>query len=155
MKDLQRLKEARYIHPINIHFLREISDDTITIHCDTRTFKVWGQVEDNEKYLIPKERKLLNVTEIDSKYLIHCDYIYEFLSSIYRLTGFTGVRKLVCYNLEPQNKKTFWCLKYIHFLRYKKDPNYFICFDRAYNLLNYNLVNQHNIDILASWILLG
>jgi len=157
MKDKQKLKEVRKVRPFVLHFLRELQndDDIITIHCDTRDFRVWGQVKDNIDYLIPKERKMSQMHNVDSKYLINSENIYEFLYSIYKLTGYAGYRRLVCYNLEEQNRKTFWCLKYLHFIRYADDPRLFICTDRAYNLLDPTLVNQSNIDILASWIALN
>lgn len=157
MKDRQRLKEVRKPHPFILHFLRELQndDDIITIHCDTRNFNIWGQVKENIDYLIPEERKIAKMHNIDPKYLINSENVYEFLFSIYKLTGYAGIRRLVCYNLEKQNRKTFWCLKYLHFIKYADNPDFFICTDRAYNLLNPSLINQSNIDILASWIIPG
>lgn len=153
MKNKERLKDARSVNSFPLHFLREFQndDDIITIHCDTRDFSIWGQVKDNLDYFLPKEKKIARMHNIDPKYLINSEYIYEFLYSIYRVTGLAGTRRLVCYNLEEQNRKTFWCLKYLRFIRYADDPEFFICMDRAYNFLDHTLVNQSNIDILASW----
>jgi len=144
MKDKKAMESARMQRFLSLMFAREIPDNVITLHCDTRFFRIWGQVEENRQYLLPAEKKVLNMANVSSKYLINCFDIFNFLCILERMSEGP---LLICNNLEEQNKKTFWCLKYISFYRYKSDPTKFVVTDRAYNLLSPELLKEHSFGI--------
>jgi hypothetical protein len=144
MKDRKAMALAREPRLLSLVFAREIPDDVITLNCDTRFFRIWGQVENNRQYLLPSEKKVLNMSNVSSKYLINAFDIFNFLC---KLETISNGPLLICNNLESQNKKTFWCLKYIRFFRYKSDPTKFIVTDRAYNLLAPKLLENNSYAV--------